>query len=43
MKLILVVLTYFHDIIENIKCMVVATLDVGLEVLTRRVFGKWIC
>jgi hypothetical protein len=36
-------LTYCHDIIENIKCMVVASLDVDLEALTRRVFGESIC
>jgi hypothetical protein len=43
MKLLLVVLTYCHDIIKNIKCMIMVTLDVGLEVLARKAFEKYTC
>jgi hypothetical protein len=34
---------YCHDIIKNIKCMIMVTLDVGLEVLARKAFEKYTC
>jgi hypothetical protein len=40
MKLLVVVLMYYHDVSENMEWLIVAMLNAGLEVLARRVIGN---
>ena len=43
MKLLVVVFTYYHNVSENMEWLIVATLNADLEVLARRVIGKYVC